>query len=190
MSFFPPYKCNIIRSKRRTVSISIEKNGEVTIRAPKSVKGRHLDEILAMKKGWIERKIEGMKMRQKKAKELVQNLDLNAKNVKELKKKARATLERKTAEIALKHNFSYGKIRLSSARRRWGSCSSQNNLSFNWKIILAPDEVIDYLVAHEIAHTIHKNHQKSFWSLVEKIHPQHKESRKWLKNNAHIIDVV
>jgi len=190
MSFLPPYKCNILRSRRRTVSISIEKDGEITIRAPKHVTGRHLDEILVTKKKWIERKILEMKMRQEKKQKLLQDVDLNAKKVKELKKKARATLERKTAEIARKHSFSYGKIRLSSARRRWGSCSPQNNLSFNWKIIFAPDKVIDYLVAHEIAHTVHKNHQKSFWALVEKIHPQYKESRTWLKNNAYIIDIA
>ncbi|MBU1446285.1 M48 family metallopeptidase [Patescibacteria group bacterium] len=187
MSFSPPYKCNILTSKRKTVSISIEKNGTVTIRAPYRINGRHLDDILAAKKEWILRKIENMKTREEKASKMARNLNEN--DLKELKNKARVTLERKTFEIAQKYNFSYGKIRLSSARRRWGSCSSKNNLSFNWKIIFAPDTVIDYLVAHEIAHTIHKNHQKSFWTLVEELHPDHKKSRKWLKENAHIIDI-
>jgi predicted metal-dependent hydrolase len=72
-------------------------------------------------------------------------------------------------------------IRITSARTRWGSCSPKNKLSFSWRLVMTPPDVIDYVVIHELAHTIHHNHSKRFWSLVEKWMPDYKERRKQLR---------
>ena len=79
------------------------------------------------------------------------------------------------------HQLQYEKIKITSARTRWGSCSPKNTLSFSWRLMLTPPEVIDYVIIHELAHTVHHNHSKRFWSLVEKFLPDYKARRKQLR---------
>ena len=79
------------------------------------------------------------------------------------------------------------KIKIKEQKRRWGSCSSKGNIYFNWRIIMAPDQVIDYIVVHEIAHLIHRNHSSVFYKLIESILPDYKKRRKWLKDYGLIM---
>ncbi len=76
-------------------------------------------------------------------------------------------------------------IRITNAKSRWGSCSAENRLSFSWHIILAPLEVIDYILLHELAHIQEKNHSKRFWNFLESILPDYKNRRQWLKRNGY-----
>lgn len=76
------------------------------------------------------------------------------------------------------------KVTIKEQKKRWGSCSSLGNLNFNWKLIMAPPAVIDYVVVHEMAHLVHLNHSRDFWNLVESILPDYKERKKWLMNNG------
>ena len=85
---------------------------------------------------------------------------------------------------ARQHGFQYKKIGITSARTRWGSCSANGSLNFSWRLILAPMEAVDYVVVHELVHTILHNHSKRFWKQVEKIMPDYKERRKWLRKNG------
>jgi predicted metal-dependent hydrolase len=80
-------------------------------------------------------------------------------------------------------------IRISNARRRWGSCSQDNHLHFSWRLIMAPCHVIDYLVVHELAHMKEKNHSERFWGLVGKTIADYKKQRIWLKDNGHTLDI-
>ena len=80
-------------------------------------------------------------------------------------------------------------IRISNARRRWGSCSQDNHLHFSWRLIMAPRPVIDYLVVHELAHMKEKNHSERFWGLVGKTIADYKKQRIWLKDNGHTLDI-
>ncbi len=80
-----------------------------------------------------------------------------------------------------------GEIRIKEQKSRWGSCSSQGNLNFNWKIVMAPDEIIDYLVVHELCHRLHMNHSKEFWDSVGKIIPDYKKREQWLKENGNLL---
>ncbi len=73
-------------------------------------------------------------------------------------------------------------IKIKEQKRRWGSCSSRGNIYFNWRIVMAPESVIDYVVVHEIAHLIHANHSPVFYKLVESILPDYKTRKKWLKD--------
>lgn len=72
-------------------------------------------------------------------------------------------------------------IRIKDVRSRWGSCSSKRNLNFNWRLVMAPLEVLDYVVVHELCHLKEMNHSKAFWNLVEGILPEYKRLRDWLK---------
>jgi len=73
-------------------------------------------------------------------------------------------------------------------KKRWGSCSSKDNLNFNWKIIMAPMSIVDYLVVHELTHLIHDNHSRDFWATVAAIIPDIKEKKEWLKENGRRLD--
>ena len=74
-----------------------------------------------------------------------------------------------------------------AATTRWGSCSSQKNLNFNWKLIMAPIEVIDYVVTHELAHLTELNHSRAFWENVRRMFPLYRGYRTWLKRNGHLL---
>ncbi|SFV64327.1 Putative predicted metal-dependent hydrolase [hydrothermal vent metagenome] len=79
------------------------------------------------------------------------------------------------------HNLNYKKIKVNKAKTRWGSCSYDNNLNFNYRLIITPEFVLDYVVIHELAHTIHKNHSKDFWDFVAIMMPKYKNAKNWLK---------
>lgn len=81
----------------------------------------------------------------------------------------------------------YGKISVKDQRTLWGSCTPEGNLNFNWRLTLAPPEVLDYLVIHELAHRAQMNHSRRFWEVVEKACPDHKAHRKWLRKNGRAL---
>lgn len=80
--------------------------------------------------------------------------------------------------------FKYKRITVRDTKTRWGSCSSKGNLSFSWRLALAPREVFDYVIAHELAHLKEMNHSKNFWHIVSILYPDYKKARKWLKTNG------
>ncbi|WP_300262229.1 SprT family zinc-dependent metalloprotease [Clostridium sp.] len=80
-------------------------------------------------------------------------------------------------------------VKVKEQKRRWGSCTYYNDLLFNWRCIMAPLEVIDYIVVHEMTHMIHKNHSKNYWIYVSKIIPNYKEKKIWLKDNGIRMDI-
>ncbi len=97
------------------------------------------------------------------------------------RKQARIHLTERVEYFSKKCGFSYGQIRINSATTRWGSCSAHDNLNFPWRLIMAPEAIIDYVVIHELAHTVHKNHSARFWKLVESIVPDWKTHRTHLR---------
>ena len=83
--------------------------------------------------------------------------------------------------------ITYNKLKITNARKRWGSCSSKGNLNFTWRLIMAPLQVIDYVIVHELVHIKEKNHSKNFWNNVRIILPYYKTQKKWLKENGHLL---
>lgn len=92
--------------------------------------------------------------------------------------------EDRTKYYAEKLKVSYNRITVKEQKTRWGSCSSKGNLNFNWRVIMAPIEIVDYLVVHELCHLIHMNHSKDFWALVESILSDYEKRQLWLKENG------
>ena len=86
-------------------------------------------------------------------------------------------------------NSKYASIRFSDTSSKWGSCSPDNSLQFNWRLIMTPLTVINYVVVHELAHTIEKNHSRRFWKIVDLHTPAYKQHRKWLDLNKHMLSV-
>jgi len=90
---------------------------------------------------------------------------------------------------AAKHGLEYKQVKITSARTRWGSCNSRGTLSFSWRLVMAPVPVIDYVVVHELAHTVEKNHSKKFWAKVQIIMPDYQNRIEWLDKNGHLFNL-
>ena len=94
---------------------------------------------------------------------------------------ARRVLNQRLAELAAEHGFEYAKVSIRKQKTRWGSCSSQNNISLNQSLLHLPDDLIDYVLLHELTHTRVKDHSPSFWDELETVCPDAKEKRRLLK---------
>jgi predicted metal-dependent hydrolase len=103
------------------------------------------------------------------------------------KRRAYETISRRLRLYAQKRGFEYNKINITNAQKRWGSCSHQGNLSFAWRLIMAPLPIVDSVVVHELVHLEVKNHSKAFWNKVGSLDPEYKEHKDWLKNNGHLL---
>lgn len=90
----------------------------------------------------------------------------------------------RTHKIAEKMDLKFNKITLRKQKTRWGSCSSQKNLNFNWQLAHFETKIIDYVIIHELAHLVHMDHSRNFWNLVEKYDPEYKKHVGWLKRNG------
>jgi predicted metal-dependent hydrolase len=97
---------------------------------------------------------------------------------------AKEILQERVDFYANRYGFEYQGIKITSARTRWGSCSFRGSLNFSWRLILAPMEQVDYVVVHELVHIVHHNHSKRFWKKVERIMPDFKQRKTWLREHA------
>ena len=88
---------------------------------------------------------------------------------------------------AQQRGFKYKKVNITSAQRRWGSSSSNGNLNFPWRLIMAPLTVIDYVVIHELVHTVERNHSKAFWVKVKMLMPNYERYKEWLRKNGYLL---
>lgn len=99
-----------------------------------------------------------------------------------LRAQARRVLNERVRDVCSRHGLSIGAIAIKDTRSRWGSCSVRRNLNFNWRLIMAPPWVIDYLVVHETAHLDEMNHSERFWRLVEQRCPDYRSHEAWLRS--------
>ena len=107
-----------------------------------------------------------------------------------LKQQAGTVIRQRADYYASKMGVEFSSLRISKARRRWGSCGAKNTLNFTWRLVMCPLAVIDYVVVHELAHITHKDHRSGFWSQVAMYFPDYKQSQSWLKQNCGIIDII
>lgn len=103
---------------------------------------------------------------------------------------ARRVIEERVVFFARLHGLRYHGVRISAARRRWGSCGLTNRLNFSYRLVMAPREVIDYVIVHELVHTEVKNHSRAFWEKVAAILPNYRLAREWLKRNGQWLDLA
>jgi predicted metal-dependent hydrolase len=109
---------------------------------------------------------------------------IKAPDIEQTRKEAKKILPKRLQELAQKHGFSYKRLAVRNARTRWGSCSHANNINLNMHLIKLDNDLIDYVILHELCHTIEKNHSQRFWVLLEKHMPDFKERRRRLKNTV------
>lgn len=172
----------VIYSARRSLGLEVGTEGLVRVRAPKGTPDRGIWKAVEEKKEWIVEHYLEMEARQRAAQEkgvpdYVKYPALENK----YRRAAKEKLGQRTAYFARLMGVSYGKVTVRAAKTRWGSCSGAGNLNFHWKLVLMPPEVLDYVVVHELAHRKEMNHSPAFWAEVEKILPDYKARRRWLK---------
>jgi predicted metal-dependent hydrolase len=97
---------------------------------------------------------------------------------------AMTLLVEKTRAAAGRLGMRYGEISLRATRSKWGHCTTKGDIQYNWQILLAPEPIVDYLVAHEVSHLVHHNHSPAFWAVVASLCPDYRQRRAWLKANG------
>ena len=211
----------IIRSNRKTLSLSMNENADLIVRAPNRVSYDEIQKFISEKSAWIEKQHRLIKTRLKD--NLNHNLSSQCLYLGSLYKikidnnsidpisfngqmftinnESRETTslllknwyKKRFMEVALprlsyfydKYNLKVNQVRIKEQKTLWGSCSSKNNINLNYLLIMAPMKIIDYVIVHELVHTIHKNHSAKFWQKVETIMPNYKDARNWLKENGY-----
>ena len=212
-----PHK--IIKSKRRTLSLSINENAELIVRVPNQISNKQIEEFIIEKSKWINKNKNLMQSRINemnnsdsnylflgniypliKVNENPNKIDFNGtefitsiENQNKFKASLKSWYKIKFKEIAIprlnyfsdKYNLKINQVRFKNQKTLWGSCSSKNNINLNYLLVMAPMIVIDYVIIHELVHTVHKNHSANFWNAVEAIMPDYKKAKKWLNKNGY-----
>ena len=171
----------IIRSQRKTMSLEIKLDGQIIVRAPLRLSQVRIRRFVEQKQEWILKNLEKIQKREVQ-RETVPGLSKEERT--RLQQEACRKIPERIAYFAEKIGVSYGRITLRQQKTRWGSCSANGNLNFNWLLILAPPEVLDYVVVHELCHRRQMNHSQAFWNEVSAVLPGYKEQKKWLKDNG------
>ena len=211
----------IIRSNRKTLSLSINENSDLVVRAPHRVSDDEIQKFISEKSAWIDKKQRLIKARLKDNLNQYSSLQclylgslyplkidnnsvepisfnglmftiINV-NRDSISLPLKSWYKKRFIEVALprlsyfsdKHKLKVNQVRVKEQKTLWGSCSSKNNINLNYLLIMAPMKVIDYVIVHELVHTIHKNHSAKFWQKVATILPNYKDARYWLKENGH-----
>jgi len=165
----------LIRTTRKTVAIYIRPGGAVEVRAPLRTPIAQIDAFVASKQAWIEEKTKLVQARDER------QFDIPPANEKQCRALAREILPGKVAHYANLMGLSPAHVKISGAKKRWGSCSSKGHLNFSWRLMLADEELIDYVVVHELAHLRVMNHSPRYWAVVAQVMPDYKARQKLLR---------
>ncbi|MGN0471888.1 MAG: M48 family metallopeptidase [Lachnospiraceae bacterium] len=188
-----PYR--LIRSKRGSYSIQISVEKGVIVRSPMRTSELFLQRMLDEKENWIRRKYEEVCA----CRERMLHSVYTPEEQEELKKiyvrAAKDYFPKRVwyyvnqitwdpDELLPETGLPYRTISIRDQKTRWGSCSGRGTLSFNWRLMLVPPRVLDYVVVHELCHIKHMNHSPEFWKQVESVMPDYQERRRWLKEHG------
>ena len=171
----------IIRSRRRTISIQLLDPEHLLVRAPILTSGRRIQAFLAEKQNWIDRQAARMREREEK---LAHVRTFTEAELRAMAAELRASLKVRLPDFAARIGVTYGQFAVRRQRTRFGSCSAKGNLNFNCVLARMPEEILDYVVVHELCHRKQMNHSAAFWAEVARILPDYKKRKKWLNENG------
>ena len=164
----------VVYSARKTISICIE-NMSVVVKAPIGTDRKTIEKLLIKHTRWIQKGIET----QRKKEELKRYL--TPEEVKKLKKEAKLYCKEKADYFANIMGLKYSRITITSAQKRFGSCSSKGNISFSYRLMLYPEPAREYVIVHELAHLKEMNHSKRFYDIVASVIPDYKNRKRLLR---------
>jgi len=167
----------VIRSKRKTISLQIDSEGNLFVRSPLRMSDAAIRAFVESKEAWIHKHLQARA--QLPALPVYTN-----EHIRILSQQAMTVIPVRVAYYAPLVGVDYGKITIRHQKTRWGSCSGKSNLNFNCLLMEAPPEVVDYVVVHELCHRKEMNHSKAFWAEVARILPDYKMRRTWLKEHS------
>lgn len=172
----------VIRSKRKTLALQVTGSSDVIVRAPQQITRREAELFVQKNAEWIKRTRREIKLRCERQKEMAEEYripDYTSLTPMEKNKIRRHIMERLKL-YAPQMGVNYARVTVRDQKTRWGSCSSKGNLNFNYRLHYLPQELMDYVVVHELAHRIHMNHSREFWEVVAAVDADYKEHRKRL----------
>lgn len=175
------YDITIIRSKRKTLALEINEYGKLIVRVPKKLPIADVNKFILDKEHWIKKHMNIIKQRSETKSDIV---NITEHDIVELTNNAKQLVPRIVEQYANIMGVDYGRITIRHQKTRWGSCSSKGNLNFNCLLMLAPRDVLEYVIVHELAHRKEMNHSKDFWKIVEEVKPDYKKAKRWLKEEG------
>jgi len=170
----------VIKSRRKTLALEI-KNGEIIARIPLGCSAAELQRFIDSHASWIEKHMEKARKQEAAAE---QEGHLTQEEIRSLAREACRVIPERVRHYAPLVGVTYGRITIRNQKSRWGSCSSKGNLNFNCLLMLAPGEVLDSVVVHELCHCKYMNHSKQFYAEVLRVFPDYHKWHKWLKDNG------
>jgi len=226
----------LLKTKRKTIGIIIDRNGEVRVHAPYRVSEKQICEAVKKRANWIIKKVNEVKARNSnltcrqfvsgekllyhgkeytlvimerdfgKPEVLIKEdfmevyiprglpAEIGKQVIKETlikwyRQRFAETAKEKLEKYSKQLRTAPCKTMIKSQKTRWGSCSKKGNINLNWRLIMAPDNIIDYVIVHELCHLKVMNHSKDFWNLVKSVLPDYPERRKWLKENGYRLAI-
>ncbi len=216
----------IRKPRRRTASITVSRNNQISVVVPAWISSRQIEDLVQKKYSWIQKRIRlnaefeaRCLKRQYHAGEsfyflgrphiltFASNQDetvsregdyliVSGGEPAQIKKMLKAWYIREL-EIILGQripffekllNVQAREVKIKSLESQWGNCRTGEILTFNWKMVMAPQEIIDYIIVHELAHLIHLNHSRNFWQRVQSVYPSYQDARSWLRKNGDLLD--
>jgi len=220
------YELKIEQSNRKTISISVDIEGVIYVKAPKYLRETEIKDYILTKQNWINNTLEKVsKEKNRRDKYLIKygnkilfkgrdyvikknenfeftridgnnilsavknesKLELNI--IEFLKNEAIKYVKENVEKYSILMSLNYKEAKISNARKRWGSCSNSGNININWRLVMAPEEVIDSVIIHELSHLKYFNHSRGFQEMIRKYDPKHKKHDKWLQSHAYILSL-
>jgi len=172
------YEYHLERTDRKTVQLKICSDGSLLIRAPQRYPVREIERLIEQHESWIEKHRSMIEKRVERE----QMYAGTPEQIEALYQKAREILPQKVAHYARLMDVMPTGIRITSAEKRFGSCSGKNSLCFSYRLMMYPEKAIDYVVVHELAHIRHHDHSAAFYAFVASVLPDYKQREALLKD--------
>jgi predicted metal-dependent hydrolase len=168
--------------RARRYVIRVRPDGSVRVTVPRWGSRRHAELFAAQQRHWIERQQAHLRTTGSC------RLAYTPEAIDELRRRAARELPERAFRLAAQHDLRISRISVRNQRSRWGSCSPSGHICLNWRLILMPDAVCDYVLIHELMHLRRLDHSRRFWRLVADACPDYAVARRWLRENRHMLD--
>ena len=184
VSTLSSFDYQLIRSKRKTLGISIKPDGSIIVRAPMRASNTDIARFVQDNDQWIKKHLEQVLAEKKAADDLE---PFTYEEIEEMAQKALKIIPPRVEHFAGLIGVTYGKITIRNQKTRWGSCSAKGNLNFNCLLVMVPPEVMDSVIVHELCHRKEMNHSPAFYANVLRVCPDYYKYYDWLKKNGSVL---
>lgn len=166
------FEYEVIYSSRKTLAIQVDSDCNIVVRAPHGLPQKEIERFVLDKQGWLEKTVTAQMLKKKNRK------IYTAEEIESLRKKAKKVIPQKVKFYAGIMGVEPKNVKINSAKKRYGSCSGDNNLNFSLYLMDKDEKFIDYVIIHELAHIKHHDHSKEFYSFIQRFMPEYKEISK------------